>query len=220
MRNNFRFEPIDTEKWERAQHFYHFTEMANIGFSINAEIDVTRLRYALKVNGLKFYPAYLWIITTVLNRHKELKTTIYNDQVGYWSSLTPIYSIFHDDNKTFSLLWTEYSDDFTVFYQNYRDDVEKYGKIHGILAKPDPLPNCYTISSIPWIPFTGFALHKYTAKPGYLPFVEAGKFIKRKKQNIMPISITAHHAVCDGYHISLFLDDLQRICNETNSWIG
>ncbi len=67
---------------------------------------------------------------------------------------------FHDDNKTFSSIWTEYDENFSIFYENYLADVKEYGKNHGFL-KPNPPRNCYTVSCLPWISFKSFTVHNH-----------------------------------------------------------
>ena len=109
-------------------------------------------------------------------------------------------------------MWTEYTDHFPEFYQAYIQNQKRFGENHGILCQPQTPPpaNAYTVSSIPWVEFTHFAVHSYENKPYYFPSVEAGKFFDEDEKTFMPLSITCHHATTDGYHIKCFLDSLQR----------
>ena len=61
---------------------------------------------------LKFFPAYLYVVTKSLNKQIEFKIAKENGVLDYYDTLTPLYATFHDDDKTFSLMWCEYSDDF------------------------------------------------------------------------------------------------------------
>lgn len=72
-----------------------------------------------------------------------------DEVLGYWDST------FHEDDKTISLMWTEYSDSFSIFYKRYLENQQKYGSNHGILAQPECLPpaNSYTVSALPWVDF-------------------------------------------------------------------
>ena len=38
-------------------------------------------------------------------------------QLGYWDEVVPCYTLFHEDGKTFTDIWSEYSDDFNTFYR-------------------------------------------------------------------------------------------------------
>ncbi|MGN0642863.1 MAG: CatA-like O-acetyltransferase [Huintestinicola sp.] len=204
------FTPIEMTGWKRVQVFTYFSQMAPTGYSLTVSLDITNMRKALKAVGMKFYPAYLWLVTKTLNRQTEFKIAQKDGQTGYYDVLTPFYAIFHEDDKTFSMMWTEYSDSFAEFYRRYIDDQKKYGNNHGFLSKSEPPPpNAYTISCMPWVSFTHFAVHSYDNKNYFFPSVEAGKFEEKDGHIMLPLSITCHHAVTDGYHVKTFLNDLQ-----------
>ena len=219
--NDVAFTPLDLKTWPRTQMFHYFTQMAPTGYSLTALVDVTAMRNTLKSRKMKFFPAYLWLVTKTLNRQVEFKVAIKDDVLGYWDSLTPLHATFHDDNKTISLMWTEYCEAFQDFYEHYLNNQKLYGNNHGILSQPHqtPPPNAYTVSCLPWIEFQHFAVHSYENKPYYFPSVEAGKFVHQGSLIMMPLSITAHHATTDGWHIKCFLDDLQKAMDKTEEWI-
>ena len=205
------FTAIDISKWPRGEVFYYFSQMAPTGYSLTVEMDVTALLQTVKSNNIKFFPAYLWLVTKNLNKQIELKIAQKDGQLSYYHSLTPLYAHFHNDNKTFSLMWTEYNDDFHTFYKSYLDNQKQYGENYGVLAQKHTLPpqNAYTVSAIPWVKFKSFAVHSYENKPYFFPSVEAGKYFEQSGKILMPLSLTCHHATTDGWHIDLFLKDLQ-----------
>lgn len=211
MIQELTFTPVDLRQWERGEVFYYFSEMAPTGYSLTVDLDVTKLYNTVKAAGKKFFPAYLWLVTKLLNEQKEFKLARQEGQLGYYNVLTPLCATFHEEDKTFSLLWTEFDDCFSDFHAAYLADKEAYGRNGGILAKKDslPPPNAYTVSCVPWIPFRHFAVHTYENKPYYFPSVEAGKFYEQEGRLLMPLSITCHHAATGGWHVSRFLEDLQ-----------
>lgn len=209
------FTPIDLQTWPRGQMFYYFSQMAPAGYSMTVQVDVTALRKTLKEAGRKFFPAYLWLVTKNLNRQTEFKVAEKDGVLGFYDSLTPLYASFHENDNTFSLMWTEYTDDFLQFHQAYLENQMQFGHNHGVLCQPQTPPpaNAYTVSCVPWVSFTHFAVHSYENKPYYFPSVEAGKFFEEAGRILMPLSITCHHATTDGYHIKCFLDSLQEDIN-------
>ena len=116
MKYEVKFTPIDLQTWPRGQVFYYFSKMAPTGYSMTVDLDVTKMRISLKKANLKFFPAYLWLVTKTLNMQQEFKIAEKDGQIGYYDTLTPLYATFHDDDKTFSLMWTEYDDDFRAFF--------------------------------------------------------------------------------------------------------
>lgn len=211
MKREPQFTPIDLHTWERGQIFYYFSKMAPTGYSLTVKLDITHMKAALDRAKRKFFPAYLWLVTKTLNEQQEFRIAEVDGQIGYYDHLTPLFASFHEDTKTFSLMWTAFDDDFSAFYDAYLQNQAQYGKNHGVLAQPDllPPPNAYTVSCVPWISFEHFAVHSYENKPYYFPSVEAGRFTEENGRLMMPLSITCHHAATDGYHVNQFLEKLQ-----------
>ena len=94
MKKEIQFTLIDLQTWPRGSVFYYFSHMAPTGYSITVDMDVTKMRADLKKAGLKFFPAYLWLVTKVLNEQQEFRIADQDGQIGYYDSLTPLYAPF------------------------------------------------------------------------------------------------------------------------------
>lgn len=192
--------------------FCYFSQMAPTGYSITVDLDVTRLRETLNRSNRKFFPTYLYLVTKCLNAQQEFKIAYQEKTLGYYETLTPLYASFHEDDKTFSLMWTEFDENYEIFYQRYLSNQRRFGDNHGVLSQPQTPPpaNAYTVSCVPWISFKHFAVHSYDCKPYFFPSVEAGKiYTSHQGKQLLPLSITCHHAATDGYHVDVFLKQLQ-----------
>lgn len=216
-----KFTPIDLQTYERGETFWYFSKAAPTGYSVTVDIDVTHMLAVLKASGKKFFPAYLWLATKIFCEQKEFCLAMRDEKLGFYNILTPMYAVFHDDDKTFSLMWTEFDDDFSAFYSSYMSDKVNFAKNHGILAKKEPLPppNAYTISCVPWISFKHFSVHSYENKEYYFPSVEAGKFYECGKKTFMPLSVTCHHAAADGWHLARFLERFSSEAKEFEKYL-
>jgi len=210
------FTAIDLQTWPRSQMFRYFSQMAPTGYSITVDVDLSGLRGILKAKSYKFFPAYLWLVTKCLNEQQEFRIAQKDGVLGYYDTLTPLYASFHEDDKTFSLMWTEFQSDFDLFHQHYCENQQRFANNHGVLCQPETPPpeNAYTVSTVPWISFRHFAVHSYDNKPYYFPSIEAGKIRKEGQREFLPLSLTCHHATTDGYHVHLFLDQLQQEINK------
>jgi len=216
-----KFNPIDMENWKRKPYYEHYLNQVRCTYSITANIDITCLLTFLKDRGMKLYPALIHMITTVVNRHREFRTCCDPEgTIGYWERMSPSFTIFHDDDKTFSSIWTPYSEDYEVFYSCYLDDMEKYGGIKQLAAKSNEPPNTFPISSIPWVSFTGFNLNVYNEGTYLLPIFTMGKYLKQDDKVLLPISAQFHHAVCDGYHSGVFFHELQSRADKAKKWLS
>ena len=47
-----------------------------------------------------------------------------------------------------------------------------------------------------------------------LPIFTFGKYYEDGGKYYIPLSIQVHHAVCDGFHVCRFLDELQDLLNK------
>jgi chloramphenicol O-acetyltransferase type A len=194
--------------------------MAPTTYTINVVMDVTLMKNTLKKKGYKFFPAYLYLVTRAIDKQQELRIGVQDGVLGYWDHLTPAYPQFHEEDKTISLLWTEYQDCFQTFYENYVADTLNYGERHGLLSRKGiPLPNAYIVSCIPWFTFQSFSLHNHGIKDYYFPSFEAGKITENNGILEMPLSVTVHHATTDGYHLKVFFEELQRTMNTPEEWM-
>ena len=79
---------------------------------MTVKLDITRI----KKENRKLYPAMLYYITTVVNRHEEFRTDLdKTGEPGIYSEMFPSYTVFHKETETFSELWTEHSSDYDSF---------------------------------------------------------------------------------------------------------
>lgn len=201
---------IDIERWTRKEHYLYYTEKLKIEFNMTATIDITKLLDFCHTHEYKFYPVIICLVTKVLNRIENFR--MFRDECGklcVWDEIVPNYTIFHEDDETFSDCWTDYSDDFDCFYRNIVSDMQAYKNKKGIKVKDNQPPNFYCISCIPWVSFTGCGSKVTNGEPLYFPIIAIGKYEKGVTKTTLPVSITVAHAVCDGYHVGLFFKYLQ-----------
>jgi len=104
-----------------------------------------------------------------------------------------------------------------MFYNCYIAAMEQHGKNCGIMSKASS--NNYIIACIPWFTFNSLSMHLQNAKNYYAPIFESGGFTEKDGVTTMPLSITVNHATVDGYHIKVFLEELQRKMNHPEEWM-
>jgi chloramphenicol O-acetyltransferase type A len=215
-----KFNLIDIEQWKRKPYFEHYLNSVRCTYSMTANIEITDLLQEIKLKNLKLYPTLIYILATVVNNHREFRTCFdENGNLGYWDSMSPSYTIFHKENETFSGIWTEYNESFSFFYNHYLNDIKNYGSIMEFAPKPSEPANTFPVSSIPWVSFTGFNLNVYDDGSYLVPIFTMGKYFDQNNKIFIPMSIQVHHAVCDGYHISRFINEVQEIALNSQTWL-
>ena len=215
------FELLNFEKYERKEHFLHYLNNVPCTYSISADLDITRLFAELKKRNIRFYPVIIFAITAIVNKHSELRMALDEQgRLGYYSFVSPTYTIFHKDNNTFSSIWTEYSSEFDKFYNNYNKDILEYGNIKGFITKQNGEKNLINISVIPWVSFTSFNLNLPQNDKYLLPIFTVGKFFESNEKLSLPLSVQVHHSVCVGFHASIFINELQEMLTNYEKWLN
>ena len=199
------YQLIDPANWPRAEYFDHYLNAVPCSYSMTVQMELTAIRRA----GLKLYPTMLYLLTKTVNRFGQFRMAFRPDgQLVRYHSMYPSYTVFHPETETFSNIWTEYAPDYGEFLRRYNADLERYGSCTAFMAKPGVPENSFTVSMIPWAGFDGFNLN--TADFKYLiPIFTLGRYSEEAGRCLLPIAVQVHHAVCDGYHICAFINDLQ-----------
>lgn len=126
------FTPIDPTTWPRREHFHYYRNILPCGYSVTVQLDVTKFRAMCRNNGLKFYPSFIWCVSHNILAHPAFRMGVDGaGNPGYHDMLHPNYTVFHEDDHTFSDLWTAHDEDFAAFYQAFLADVAQYGGNHG-----------------------------------------------------------------------------------------
>ena len=204
------FKIIDRENWSRKEYFEHYFSNVPCTYSMTTKLDITKIIESKK----KLYPAMLYYLTTIVNRHVEFRIAFNKDnELGVYDEMLPCYTIFHKDTETFSNLWTVYCKDYEEFYKMYENDLRQYGNQKGMFGKPDVPDNCFTVSMIPWVSFERFNLNLQKGYDYLLPIFTMGKYYEENGRILLPLAIQVHHAVCDGFHLCRFINELQELIN-------
>lgn len=212
----FQFDHIDLEAYPRREHFEHFFEL-QLTYSVTVSIDVTELIASLKARGLRVYPTQIWMLAEIVNRTPEFRMSVDPEgQLGLFDLLHPLFTVFNDRTETFSSLWTAFSADFSQFYDAAVATIVQYNT--GAYLPQSDLPiNALNVSSLPWLEFSAFNLNMpsdYT-----LPIFTIGRHSVVNGRTSMPLAIQVHHAVCDGFHLGKFVDNLQRLVDRHDDWL-
>lgn len=217
---DMKFNQIDIEKWNRKEYYIHYMNELCCTYSLTVNIDITNLKTAVRQMNKKIYPVQIYMIASIVNQYKEFRMDINSyGELGYWDEVNPSYTVFNKDNETFSSIWTDYSRVFSQFYDSCIADMDNYSQSTFLKPKQNEPPNSFTISSLPWVNFTGFNVNVFNEGRYLPPIFTIGKFIETENSVLMPLSIQVHHAVCDGFHIGRFAQSLQDLSSNHKDWL-
>ncbi len=201
---------VEIDKWSRGSLFHFYIEKMRIVMSLTVDINVAPLITYTKKNGLKFYPAMIWVVSKVINSHDEFKYGWDTDgNLIRWDSISPSYTVFNRDDECFSKFVTEYTDDIFEFYQRTVDDQRKYQEERAIIGNQPQ--NFFDVSCLPWVKYKHFDVHVFDEGKFLAPVLTWGKYEVQNGNALMPLTMNIHHAVADGFHLSRFFNEVQEL---------
>ncbi len=213
------FSPIPKD-WKRKPYFDYYYYSIKTKYNINHHIDITAFKKELKDRELKFFPSILYVILRIINQSEEFRISFNNKgELGTWNYVNPVYTIFHEDDKTFSDIWSNYKPIFYDFYKEVINDIDKYKNIREVKARGNQPANFCPVSSIPWLSFDSFSQDTYSDSKFLYPIIRIGKYYNSEAKVFLPVSVFVNHAVADGYHTCKLINEIEYYCKTIKSWI-
>ena len=214
------FNIIDLSGWKRKSYYEHYMNKVRCTYSVTINIKIGALLKKIKSLSIKTYPVQVYMISQAVNSFSEFRMAVNQEgKLGYWHETSPCYTIFNKTSETFSSIFTPYNQVFTRFYADCKKDIETHSTSEALFPQGNPPENVFFISALPWLSFTAFNLNVYAESTYLIPIFTIGRHLEQNGATYMPLSIQAHHAVCDGYHVGKFVEALQDIANSHNNWL-
>lgn len=198
------YKVIDKETYYRKDVFRHFSEDCKCSTSMTARIDVTELVHYSKEAGTKFYINFLYILSKVLNSREDYKMGYLwqTEELISYDVINPTQYIFHEDTETFTLVYTEYQEDYNAFYTNALQDMEKAKNTREYGLDMENHPNWFDASCIPWISYDSLHIELPDGHLFFAPIVNWGKYRREDGRLLMPVTVRLNHAIADGHLVA------------------
>jgi len=200
---------IDTQNWNRKEHYEFFSKMASPYFGITTEVDCTRAYQHAKENGHSFFAHYLHRSMVAVNSVAEIKLRILDGQVVAFDVIHVGATIGREDG-TFGFIFVNYTPDFQIFNAELQEEITVVRNSVGLrLNGDDEKKDLIRHSTIPWTPFTGLLHPTNFDRTESVPKITFGKFSIREGRKYLPVSVEAHHGLVDGFHLAKYLEAFQ-----------
>ncbi|WP_294372679.1 CatA-like O-acetyltransferase, family 3 [uncultured Clostridium sp.] len=195
---------VDMEKYYRKGVFRHFSEDCKCSVSMTCRIDVTKLVEYSKNSGTKFYINFLYVLSKVLNSREDYRMSyLYKtDELIVYDKINPTQYIFYEDTETCTPVYTEYFDDYEVFYKSCEQDIQKAKETRKYGLDMENHPNWFDASYISWLSYDSLNIELPDGYLYFMPIVNWGRYRKEDERYVMPVSVRMNHAIADGYLIS------------------
>lgn len=198
---------IDLSTWNRKEHFEHFSAFDDPFFGVTVNVECTRSYQEAKSKDISFFLLILHRIITAAAKVEEFRYRIEGDQVVCYDSLFPEATVARADH-TFSFASFEYDPDEMAFIRKAKAEMERLQQTTGLNKEGTFHPNAIHYSAVPWLTFTDMK-HPTNMRSGdSVPKISTGKYFKDRERLMLPVSVTCHHGLMDGYHVSKFIEKL------------
>lgn len=203
---------INLEKWARKEQFKFFSTFDEPFFGVTVQIDCTSAYTQAKKLGQSFFLYYLYRALQAANHVENFRYRIIGDQVYLYDQIDASPTI-NRPNGTFGFAYINYHQEEDTFIKHAQEEIVKTQNSNDLLPALTG-ENVIHFSAIPWLNFTALSHARSFSFPDSCPKISFGKVTEHERIKSMSISIHAHHALVDGYHVGLFVDEFQRLMNE------
>lgn len=204
---------IETETWNRREHFLFFSQFEEPFFGVTLTIDCTRAYHLAKEKNIPFFLYYLYRALKAANETENFRYRIVDKQVYVYDKVNASPTIGRPDN-TFGFAYMDYEEDENTFYRKAVEEVRQVSTSRDLLPAKSG-ENVIHFSAIPWLDFTGVSHARKFSFPDSCPKISFGKVTETNGIKTMPLSIHVHHGLADAYHIGLFAKRYQELLNES-----
>jgi chloramphenicol O-acetyltransferase type A len=211
-------EYLDVTNWARRDLFQFFLNFDNPYFNVGTRIDVTRLLALLRNRpGTSVSLALHYCALRVANeidpfryRLREGKVLVHDVIHGGTTVLLP--------NESFTFAYFDYTEDFEKFMSAAQASVKEAQKGDQPFSPTTDDDTIY-FTVLPWVSFTSFAHARNWGREDSVPRIAFGKFIEENGHILLPISVEVHHALMDGLHVGRYINRLEEIMTNPESYL-
>lgn len=199
---------IDLNSWERKSQYNFFKDFDDPFFGATSNIECTKLYVKSKHQKESFFVHYIHKAFAAINEIQEFKLRIVDDKVVVFPKINGTTTVFKAD-KTFNFCYFNFHEDFKTFRQQITKALND-AKNSNELESKSMLDLVY-VSVIPWRSFTCIKHPQNLKNSNSVPKIVFGKVFQENEKYFMPVSVEAHHALLDGYHISCFFNRFEEL---------
>lgn len=204
---------VDLESWERRDTFNFFKDFVNPNISVTSRIDCTGVKEGVKSKGYSFFLCYLYSILGAVNDLEAFHYRVDKEgRVVCYDTIDAIVPVRIDDKGGYQSVIVEWDDDFERFAKSAVEKMSTVAEGEDSFSAENNSTetNCVTVSAVPDLYFTCVThtlntVHAY----GGFPLINVGKLTREGETEYMPISISVHHGLIDGWHIQKFLEKIE-----------
>ena len=208
IKNGYSY--VEFANWNRRDQFLLFTQSPYPYIGVTTQVDVGQFVLRCRKNNRRFFNAMLHAVMRALNSVENFRYRMVDGTVFFCDAIDPSFTVFDKESELFYFATAPMRDDFEEF--NKGVEAAKKEALETRRLSGDRLDVAY-VSCMPWMHFTDVIQPLDLSQDDSTTRILWGKYEQRNDRLEMPLSITAHHGLVDGWHIAKFVDLLQDSLN-------
>lgn len=209
---------IDLDAWPRRSAWAFFRTFEVPFFDVCVEVPVGPTRAWCAAAGRSFNQAAWFGFQRAVNAVEPFRMRLRGDRVWAHDRVRVATTLLNPDGS-FRYLHVPWAPSFEAFEANMREAREAPPP-STLDARPDDDAVVHG-SVVPWLRFTGLQHARPRLIPtDSVPKVVFGRVSPTPTGEVMPISISAHHALVDGLHVGQLVDRFTAVLAEPATHLG
>lgn len=208
MTSKYNKEHFPVEGWAREEQFHFFKTFTQPFFNVHTEVDITPLYQYCKQQEISVFLAYLYVTLQAARATENFRLRLEGGQVVRYDGLDLSTTILKND-QTISFVSLPHHDSLLDFCTHARRIINAAKESKQLFIGYQG-PDVLHLTTLPWFAFKGME-HAFSVNPVNegIPKIAFGRIEVSPEKVMLPLSIAVHHALADGYHIHLFLEQMQ-----------
>lgn len=200
---------IDLEHWNRKEHFKFFSAFDDPFFGVTTLVDFTNTYRRCKEEQKSFFLYSVHFLLQCVNETEAFKLRIEGGQVVKYDTIHVSPTIGREDG-TFGFGFFEYDADLDVFIQKAEKEIERVKNSSGLsFSDHTGREDLIRYSALPWFAFSEMKHAVSFGRGDSVPRISTGKLVKENDKYLLPVSISAHHALMDGRNVAELIEKLE-----------
>ncbi|RNI31891.1 chloramphenicol acetyltransferase [Rufibacter immobilis] len=214
MISKYTKQTLDLENWARAEQYRFFRSFTQPFFNVHTEVDITPLYHSCKQQGTSIFLGYLYATLQAARATETMRLRLEGDQVVLYDGLDLSTTVLKH-NQTIAFVSLPHQNTLQEFCASSRQIIEE-AKDSDQFFIGHQGPDLLHLTTLPWFKSTGIE-HATSVNPeeAGIPKIAFGKIEVQPGRVTLPLSVALHHALADGYHVHLFLEQLNRFVQES-----
>ena len=179
--------------------------MTNPYLSVTAPCDITALRRLTQERGLPFFLTVLHCAINAANAVPELRQRIRGKDIVEYDRCLSSHTVALP-NGTYCYCTLDCAQPLGAVLPAAQAEVARVKAAPSLDDGADP-DELFFVSSLPWLTFSAISLPTPTPADSN-PRITFGKFTQEGDRVLLPVNLTANHALVDGLHLAAFFDGM------------